>query len=190
MDVLKTLKIINDFYEAVQQEKDFLNNLDNAIGDSDHGTNIFKGLENFHKLQAQKTYQTSSEVWKELAMSFLTKVGGASGPLYGSAFLTMAKCPDTTPMWGLLDAGANLIKVLGKSDINQKTMLDVWIPGTLLLKEQHLTEEKINNLVEATKTIPAIKGRASYLGERALGHIDPGAYSTGLFLKAILKVGV
>ncbi|ARU91725.1 dihydroxyacetone kinase, L subunit [Spiroplasma clarkii] len=190
MSVTKTLDFSKCFYELVQQNLELLNDLDNAIGDGDHGSNLLKGLEYFKVTHQTKSYTSEAEIWKDLAMSFLAKVGGASGPLYGSAFLAMAKVVGVQNFGEVLVTGSNQIKVLGKSDLNQKTMLDVWIPATSLYQAQKLTVAKIDELVEKTKLIPAIKGRASYLGERALGHIDPGSYSTGLMFKAILQAGL
>ncbi len=120
-------------------------------------------------------------------MAMLSKVGGASGPLYGTAFLEMAKLAKTDTDFGdLVEAAAKGIAKRGQAKLGDKTMLDVWAPAADLIKQGKLDDAAIDKLVEATKPMTAKRGRASYLGEKSVGHIDPGAASTGELLKTYL----
>jgi dihydroxyacetone kinase-like protein len=180
--------------DQVNTEKDYISDLDNAIGDGDHGFNMSKGLTAYLAARDVKPAETISDEFKMLGMTMLSKVGGASGPLFGSAFLSMSK--DTAGIDELsLDDVAKLlsnaleaIQKRGKATVGEKTMIDVWHPAIELLKKNELTVEAIDGLVDATIPMMATKGRAAYLGERSIGHIDPGSYSSGLMLKHLLSV--
>lgn len=180
--------------DQVNSEKDFISDLDNAIGDGDHGFNMSKGLTAYLDARAVKPAETISDEFKMLGMTMLSKVGGASGPLFGSAFLSMSK--DTAgidelsveDVVKLLSNALEAIQKRGKATVGEKTMIDVWHPAIELLKKNELTVEAIDGLVNATIPMMATKGRAAYLGERSIGHIDPGSYSSGLMLKHLLPV--
>lgn len=124
-------------------------------------------------------------------MTLVSKVGGASGPLYGSAFMGMAKAAkDSDDLVTILEAGRDGIRKIGKSDRGEKTMLDMWFPVIEALKENKLTAEAIASFAEETKEIKATKGRASYLGERSIGHLDPGAVSSQYLFETMLEAEV
>ncbi len=142
------------------------------------------------KAAFEKTPPTAdlAQDFKTIAMAMLSKVGGASGPLYGTAFLEMAKLAKTDTDFGdLVEAAAKGIAKRGQAKPGDKTMLDVWAPAADLIKQGKLDDAAIDKLVEATKPMTAKRGRASYLGEKSVGHIDPGAASTGELLKAYLE---
>lgn len=137
-----------------------------------------------------KDFDKASDVYKVVAMQLVSKVGGASGPLYGSAFMGMAKLAKDVSVVELLTEGLAMIQKRGKAEKGEKTMVDVWIAVIEALKKNQLTNDVIWSAVEATKDIAATKGRASYVGERSIGHIDPGSYSSGLLFEAMLEAEV
>lgn len=179
------------FNESIQEKSAYLNELDTPIGDGDHGANMARGMSAVvEKLQTEDVADAAG-VFKVASMQLLSKVGGASGPLYWSAFSGIAKAlAENDSLTNSLQVGLDEVKKRGKSDVGEKTMIDVWAPVVVALENgTAITDEMIDGYVEATKEIQATKGRASYLGERSLGHIDPGAYSSGLFFKAMIQSG-
>lgn len=190
MELEKLLNWMNLFTEKVNENKDYLSELDTPIGDGDHGANMARGTKAMMAALEEKEPQTTQEALKIIAMTLISKVGGASGPLYGSAFMGMAKTDEKAPLSDYLEAGFNMIKMRGKSDIHEKTMLDTWHPVIEALKNNELTTEKVYEFAKATKDIKATKGRASYLGERSIGHIDPGAMSSAYFFETMIEAGV
>jgi len=133
------------------------------------------------------SFDNPSEVMKKAAMAMISKVGGASGPLYGSAFLEMSKVIDNEPVPVVVEEGLKAIKKRGQAELKDKTMVDMWAPVVEALKSDTLTEDFIKETMEATKPLKAKKGRASYLNERSIGHLDPGAVSSGYLFEALLK---
>ncbi len=184
---------LDRFTEVIEQNKQVLSDLDTPIGDGDHGNNMARGVKAYQEEKEKKAPESIADVFKTMAMAMISKVGGASGPLYGSAFMAMAQASkayetlDTAELAAVLEAGALGIKKRGKAELEEKTMLDVWWPCVEELKENQLTEEKITAYVHHTKELVAKKGRASYLGERAIGHIDPGAQSSGYLFETLIK---
>lgn len=177
-----------NFEAKIQKQKAYLSDLDQAIGDGDHGSNMARGTEavktNLEKLEAPDT----SDVLKQAAMALISKVGGASGPLYGSAFMQMAKtAKETTDIHALIEAGLEGIKHRGKAEVGDKTMVDTWAPVVEALALDALTNETITEAVDATKPLKAKKGRASYVGERSIGALDPGAVSSGYLFTALVE---
>ena len=127
--------------------------------------------------------------FKTIAMALISTVGGASGPLYGTAFLEMAKeSQKSNNIVDLLEAALAGIKKRGGATIGDKTMVDVWSVVIEAIKQDALTTEKIEAAVLATKDMIAKKGRASYLGERSINHIDPGSQSSGYLFESLLEV--
>lgn len=181
----KTLELFN---EKVQEKKDYLSELDTPIGDGDHGNNMARGMT---AVMAADLSGDLPEIFKATAMALISKVGGASGPLYGTAMMEMMKASkDSADPVTLLSAAIAGIEKRGNSQPGQKTMLDLWVPAVEALKNGPLTPEKIDEIVEKTKEIKATKGRASYVGERSIGHIDPGAMSSGYLFKSMMEAGV
>lgn len=187
--------------ERITANKDFLTELDREIGDSDHGINMARGF----SAVMEKLSPDDSDIGatlKKAGMTLLSKVGGASGPLYGTAYMEAGKITagktELTPqdMKAVMEAAIAGIQKRGKAVKGEKTMLDALIPasetfsakiaeGSDMVSALESACESAREGVEYTKTIIATKGRASYLGERSIGHQDPGATSTLITLEAI-----
>ncbi|HEL1612899.1 dihydroxyacetone kinase subunit DhaL [Streptococcus iners] len=191
MDAKTALTWMEKFNEKIQTNKDYLSQLDSPIGDGDHGGNMARGMAAVMQELSDKDYESADQVFKVVAMQLLSKVGGASGPLYGSAFMGISKASQTdTDLADVLQAGLDMIQKRGKAELGEKTMVDVWVPVIAALRENQLSVEVIHEAVQATKDILATKGRASYVGERSIGHIDPGSFSSGLLFEALLEAGL
>ncbi|MCK4024159.1 dihydroxyacetone kinase subunit L [Streptococcus suis] len=191
MDAKQALLWMETFNKKIQENKDYLSELDSPIGDGDHGGNMARGMAAVMQELSEKDYETADQVFKVVAMQLLSKVGGASGPLYGSAFMGITKASQAgADLADTLQAGLDMIQKRGKAELGEKTMVDVWIPVISALRESQLTTEIIHKAVQRTKDIAATKGRASYVGERSIGHIDPGSFSSGLLFEAMLEAGL
>ena len=197
MDV--TVKEIQEwlmkFTKEINENKSYLSDLDTPIGDGDHGNNMGRGVSAFEDAFKKEEPTTISDTFKVLSMAMISKVGGASGPLYGSAFMNMMKATKDVDVINsqeqlgkIIEEGTNGIQARGKAEAEDKTMLDVWLPVTEALKNNQLTAVVIENAKVHTKNLVAKKGRASYLGERAIGHIDPGAASSAILFQTLLDV--
>lgn len=198
-----TTQSVQDWMQKVngymQENKAYLTELDQAIGDSDHGINMSRGFQEVSNKLEQSTYEDVAAVLKDVAMTLMSKVGGASGPLYGTAFLKMSmavKGKDTVDKEAFaagLEAAAQGIQQRGKSTAGEKTMVDVWAPLVSWWKEQDEIdpeglEAAAKEAMEATKPMEATKGRASYLKEKSIGHIDPGSASSYYIFKSLAEV--
>lgn len=191
---------------AIQAE--ILNNeeeisaLDRAIGDGDHVTNLIRGLEALGKLNDELVQLDWSAAFMKIGMTLMSTMGGASGSLLGSMFVSMGKEAkeqdiDLAGITAIYAAGVESIKARGKADIGEKTMLDTLIPVMQSLqKDADQNSDKATVLaniktaatqgMQSTKDMLATKGRASFLGERARGHIDAGARTSQLILCVIV----
>ncbi|WP_192987871.1 dihydroxyacetone kinase subunit DhaL [Carnobacterium mobile] len=179
------------FTAQLLENKDYLSELDTAIGDGDHGNNLARGAAALNEAFASKEPEDVTALLKLTGMTLVSKVGGASGPLYGSAFISMAKASqDSTDLAALLEAGLDGIQKRGKAEAGEKTMVDEWVPVVEAVKAKNLTTDLIEDSVQKTKDMKATKGRASYLGERSVGHIDPGAMSSSYLFKTMMEAGV
>lgn len=187
-NAIKWMSLFND---KIQENKAYLSDLDTPIGDGDHGGNMARGMAAVMENLDGKDFASADDVFKVVSMQLISKVGGASGPLYGSAFMGLTKSLKAGDglLKGLQD-GLEMIEKRGKAQVGEKTMVDVWTPVLDALNQGSLTADMIDQAVEATKDLKATKGRASYVGERSLGHIDPGSYSSGLLFKALLEMEV
>ena len=174
-----------------------LTDLDRAIGDGDHGTNMRRGFEAVLAAADQLSAKAFGESLKGVGTTLVMKVGGASGPLYGTLFLSLGKSlTDEVSREQLAEAFAaaiEAVKARGKSDVGQKTMLDVLSPVLAVLREGgegFPARLRATAKTAAENTIPmkAIRGRASFLGERSIGHMDPGARSSALIVDAVADV--
>lgn len=184
---------------AVDELKDELNALDRAIGDGDHGHNMSRGFQLVLKNIDNIKYQSLSEVFVFVGTTLMSSIGGAAGALYGSLFIQTGKSLPSDDkeltldiFVGAFEQGVGAIKELGHSDVNQKTMLDVIVPVLDLLR----TDQKINlsmisdyakSQSQLTVNMKAEKGRASFLGDRSIGHLDPGARSSQVIISSICK---
>ncbi|MBK4730964.1 dihydroxyacetone kinase subunit L [Oxynema sp. CENA135] len=191
--------------ETIEENKDYLTELDAAIGDADHGINMDRG---FKKAIAQLVQNRNSDIGtllKTIAMTLISSVGGASGPLYGTLFLRASSAVagkqelTAQDLANLLQAGKDGVIQRGKANLGDKTMLDALSPAvetyTTAIAQNRSLVDALREAVLATeegmkKTIVLVakKGRASYLGERSAGHQDPGATSTYLILRCLLEV--
>jgi phosphoenolpyruvate---glycerone phosphotransferase subunit DhaL len=188
-------------FETVAQRiiasTDELTDLDRAIGDGDHGINMRRGFEAVLATVDELSAKNLGESLKGVGTTLVMKVGGASGPLYGTLFMSLGKSlQDEVTREQAADAFAaaiEAVKARGKSDVGQKTMLDVLSPVLGVLREggAGMTARlKAAARAAAEDTIPmrAIRGRASFLGERSIGHMDPGARSSALIVDAVADV--
>lgn len=190
MNTEKTLAWMSLFNEKIQANKDYLSELDTPIGDGDHGGNMARGMAAVMTELEGKEFAASSDIFKIVSMQLLSKVGGASGPLYGSAFMGIMKGQQAGQgIADSLSAGLEMIQKRGKAEVGEKTMVDIWTVVIEAVRAGNLSRELIDQTVEASKDIQATKGRASYVGERSLGHIDPGTFSSGLLFSALLEAG-
>ena len=179
---------INNFSQKVNEHKDYLSELDTPIGDGDHGNNMARGVNAVQESLNNKKPAELTDAFKQVAMALISKVGGASGPLYGTAFLEMAKkSKDTTDLGELFTAANAGVKKRGGAKVGDKTMVDVFEPLAEKLTQGLLEQSEIDEAVEGTKDLVAKKGRASYLGERSVGHLDPGAMSSGYLFSALIE---
>jgi dihydroxyacetone kinase-like protein len=167
-----------------------LTELDSAIGDGDHGANMKRGFDAVAADIDQIAAKPLPDALKAIGTKLVMTVGGASGPLYGTLFLTLGKELAVTPddYAGAFRKAVDAVAARGKSEIGQKTMLDVLYPvSDALSAGKGLPELVAVADAEAVATGPrkAIRGRASFLGERSIGHVDPGARSSALILDAV-----
>jgi dihydroxyacetone kinase-like protein len=187
------------FAAAVSANRDLLTRLDSAIGDADHGSNLDRGMTAVVAALEDTPPPDPAALFKTVGMTLVSKVGGASGPLYGTLFLRMATAAGARPTLdaaafaGCLRAGLDGVVARGKAVAGDKTMVDALLPAVSTL-EGSLAEglplgEAMRAAVaaaeagrDATTAMQARKGRASYLGERSVGHQDPGATSSTLLL--------
>lgn len=194
-DIIKWFELAN---EKIQHHKDYLTALDRPIGDGDHGINMARGYqEAVNKIMA-KSYTEPSEVLKDASMALLAKVGGASGPLYGTAFLKMSVAVKGHEVLSLatlakgVEAGLTGLKQRGKSDVGEKTLVDVWNPVVEYITGEEFRSdgliEIIREAIESSKDTMATKGRAAYFKEKSIGHIDPGSASSFYIFEALAEV--
>ena len=196
-----------DIFDSIEKirnniinNKDEIEKLDQEIGDGDHIFNILRGLEEINKLKESLIEKPIDQIFKQLGMKIMTTVGGSSGALFATLLIGMAKnynsqLTDQENIANMFNEGVDAMKNRGKSDSGEKTMLDVLIPVSNILidcKNETNTKilaNKVKTVAEkgmlSTKDMLATKGRASFLGERSKGHIDPGARSSQLAIDAI-----
>lgn len=196
------LQWIENSRVAMETQRDYLTELDTAIGDGDHGLNMQRGMSKAAEKVAIVSDKDIGTILKTLGMTLLSQVGGASGPLYGTFFMKAAMQANgkesltKAELLAMLKAGVEGIISRGRAEIGDKTMCDVWLP-VLSELEQHLDSQigeclqsavkKAEEFVAATIPMIAKKGRASYLGERSSGHQDPGATSSYYLIKALAE---
>ncbi|WP_311062408.1 dihydroxyacetone kinase subunit DhaL [Thermoanaerobacterium sp. CMT5567-10] len=194
------LNIISNISEVIEANKQYLTDLDAAIGDADHGINLDRGFKAVKEKMPQFSDKDIGTILKNVGMVLVSTVGGASGPLYGTFFMRMGNAVsgkstiDDNEIVAMFEAGLSGIKERGKAQAGDKTMIDAIEPALNELKKSLEDGLKFNealniavnasyNGVEMTKKIAARRGRASYLGDRSIGHQDPGATSAYLMIK-------
>ncbi|MEC8595993.1 MAG: dihydroxyacetone kinase subunit DhaL [SAR324 cluster bacterium] len=194
-DLLRSL--LQGTAEAVIAQSEHLTALDQAIGDGDHGINMKRGLENVLTDLDNIIAKPPAEALKSVGMTMVMKVGGASGPLYGTLVMTLGKeWPpddelDSAKLSQMLAASLEALKKRGKADLGAKTMLDVLAPVRQALEANKSLAEIsaiAQQAAEATIPMKATRGRASFLGDRSIGHMDPGACSSALMIQTICQL--
>ncbi len=191
---------------VIAENKTLLMTLDREIGDADHGENMDRGFKAAAAKVGAGEFENPAAVLKLVATTLMSTVGGAAGPLYGTAFLRAAKAADqeeldSAAVVDLLRAGLDGIKLRGKATVGEKTMVDAWQPAVdaaQVALDQGSGPEAVLRAAadaaglgaEATIDLQATKGRASYLGERSIGHKDPGATSSHLILQAAVSAAM
>ena len=185
-------RLIATVARRVIDHADELTALDQAIGDGDHGINMRRGSEAVLADLDGLAAKPLPEALKAIGMALVMKVGGASGPLYGTLFMTLGKALPPEPSLGDLiaafDQAIAAVRARGKSDVGQKTMLDVLKPARDALAGGGDVRRAAAEAADATIPMKAIRGRASFLGDRSIGHMDPGARSSALIIGAIAEV--
>jgi dihydroxyacetone kinase-like protein len=204
LNIAWTLRWLALAAEAMAEHREELIELDRPIGDSDHGENMDRGFKAVTGKLAEAAPGTPGAALKVTAMTLISKVGGAAGPLYGTAFLRAATALGDTPeidaatLATALQAARDGIVARGKAESGDKTMVDAWTPaveaaagvaghGGDVRKVLQAAAQAAEDGAVATDPMLARKGRASYLGERSIGHRDPGAVSSALILRAAAR---
>jgi dihydroxyacetone kinase-like protein len=197
--ILESIEAVND---AILANESAIESLDREIGDGDHFINIRRGCTALMAMREELAPLVPSDVFQRMGMKIMSTIGGASGPLIASFFIAMGKSlkgaenPGGIEFASAVSSGVDSIRQLGKAELGEKTMLDVLIPAARLLTELHQQGAKLAEMSErlkqdaehnmlSTKDIIATKGRAYFLGERAIGHIDPGSKTCQVAIWAI-----
>ena len=200
MNAEKIFNNLNQIKLSIDEHQQEIEKLDQEIGDGDHIFNIQRGINESIELKDQLIGLDPSEVLKEIGMKVMTTVGGSSGALFATLLISMSKkynyqLTNQKNLASMFTNGVEAMKKRGKADLGEKTMLDVLIPVSIELQKlsNHDDVKYIARRVKevakegmlSTENLIATKGRASYLGERSKGHIDPGARSSQLAIEAI-----
>jgi len=198
-----TLDVIKEMAAVMEENRRYLTKLDSEIGDGDHGTNMHRGFQAALERTNGADLKSPADVLKAISMALISKVGGAAGPLYGTAFLRASTAlVDKEEVSGedaaaALEAALAGIKQRGKAEAGDKTMVDALEPAVEAAKGAaggsaaevfRAAAEAAEQGAESTVDLVAKRGRASYLGQRSAGHRDPGATSTQLLLDAVARV--
>lgn len=192
MDPQSLARWLEAFTASIKEHKDLLTELDSAIGDADHGVNLERGMNSV--LRSLDT-SSSGALLKQTGMTLVRTIGGSSGPLYGTLFLRMSAAIDRSTFAAALRAGLDGVVARGHAEVGDKTMVDALAPAVEALESALGAGKSLRSGLkaasraaaagrDATKPMVARKGRASYLGERSIGHVDPGATSTALLIAA------
>ncbi|MGW5362407.1 dihydroxyacetone kinase subunit DhaL [Actinopolymorpha pittospori] len=199
------LRVIADYQAVIAENRAYLIELDAAIGDADHGENLDRGMKAAVTRLAETDTPTPADVLKTVATALISKVGGAAGPLYGTAFLRAATAVTGKPeltgsdVAEALRAGLTGLVARGKAEPGDKTMVDAWEPGVRAaergVEQGRSIRDFLGDAADAAEqgmlaTIPLVarKGRASYLGDRSAGHQDPGATSSAMLFRVLANV--
>lgn len=197
-------EIISTLSAEIADHADEITELDQAIGDGDHVFNLQRGLVALETISEDISHLDWPAAWQKIGMTVMSAIGGASGSLYATLFLSLHKnskdkVNDFQTFVGAFVQAIDAVKQRGKADIGEKTMLDVWVPVANALQENAAKEKKLAEILdhlnevaekglESTRNMLATKGRASFLGERSLGHLDAGAKTAQIILSAVIKV--
>ena len=184
--------LIRASHEVIADHADELTALDSAIGDADHGINMKRGFDALFAKADEIAAKPLPEALKGAGLALVMTVGGASGPLFGTFLMSLGKeigaSPDRAALARAFRAAADAVAARGKSERGQKTVLDVLYPVADALAADKSAAEIVDLAHEsarATAPMKAIRGRASFLGDRSIGHIDAGARSTALLIETV-----
>lgn len=196
------ISVLKKIAETIEAQKDYLTELDQPIGDSDHGINLARGFQEVEKKLPTVEDKDIGTILKTVGMALVSTVGGASGPLYGSAYMKMGMALNGKTEITMedflngIDTATEAVRQRGKSTVEEATMLDAMVPALAAMRAAAAEGAEARAVLEAgckaswagaehTKDLVATKGRASYVGERGLGHQDPGATSFSYMLETI-----
>jgi dihydroxyacetone kinase-like protein len=191
MDLKRTLQACT---QVLVDHVEELTDLDSAIGDGDHGLNMRRGALAIQAKMAELETKSLNEALKIMGMTCMSTVGGSSGPVFGTLMVTLSKelpdSPGPDDVARALAAGIAALSRLGKVEVGQKTLLDVLDPVQKVLAAGGddliaRVRQCALDSAQATANMDAVKGRASFLGERALGHVDPGSRSMALIISTL-----
>ena len=191
---MNTLELVRAATQTLIDHVDELTTLDQAIGDGDHGLNMRRGAQAIQAKLPELEGKTLNEALKIMGMTCMATIGGSSGPVFGTLMVTLSKelpeTPNADDLAHALAAGIGALTRLGKAEVGQKTLLDVLAPVQAVLADGGddlvaRVRQCAFDSAEATAQIDATRGRASFLGDRALGHVDPGSRSMALIVHAI-----
>jgi dihydroxyacetone kinase-like protein len=188
--------------QVITENKQQLTDLDAATGDADHGNNMVRGFTKVHEVLPDQAGKAPKDMFKAISMVLMSSVGGASGPLYGSFFMQggMAVASEDgmslTDLQAFLEKGVAAVKKRGRSEVGEKTMIDALEPAAEAVKAALAKSDDVSTVLAAmvdatqagmkhTTDLKATKGRASYQGEKSIGHQDPGATSSYYLLRAL-----
>ena len=204
--------LIQAIDHAIETNAEEVTALDQAIGDGDHVTNLQRGIKALTAQSDELAQLDWAAAWQKIGMTMMTAVGGASGSLYGTLFVAMSKAARSRPVVSgverpldlqafaeIFSSGVDAVKLRGKADAGEKTMLDVLIPVATSLRQAAVDSVALpvalKNVVqtaiagmESTRDMLATKGRASFLEERSRGHVDAGAKTSQLMICALVDV--
>lgn len=188
-------KLVRALAGSMIEHAEELTTLDQAIGDGDHGMNMKRGFEAVLATLPGLADKPLPEMLKAIGMTLVMKVGGASGPLVGTFFMELGKAlpdqPARADLVAATDKAINAVKARGRSDSGQKTLLDVLVPVQAVLADggdARAIAAEAALAAERTMPMLAIRGRASFLGERSIGHMDPGSRSASLLIGAAVAI--
>ncbi|MBN2556457.1 MAG: dihydroxyacetone kinase subunit L [Anaerolineales bacterium] len=207
VDSISKQQVIEWLYRAAQtleENREYLVELDAEIGDADHGSNMDRGFKKVVSVLPAMADEDVGQILKGVGMALISSVGGASGPLYGTLFLRAGNTAiekealELSDLEMLLRAGVEGVMTLGKAQLEDKTMIDTLLPAVEALSIAEMEGQHLHAAIHAavqaaeeglrsTTAMVAKKGRASYLGDRSIGHQDPGATSSYLLLRALLE---
>lgn len=204
LDKAYFIEVVEKIAALIEEKRDYLTELDAAIGDADHGFNMSIGFREVTKKMPEWNDKDIKFFFRKVGMALLSKVGGAAGPLYGSFFMKFGEPAEgkekvtLEELFHMFESGVEAVEKRGKAVIGEKTMIDALRPAVIAFKEamgqQLKPREVMEAFVQAAKegaesTIPMVakKGRAMRLGERAIGHLDPGAVSSSMMLEVFLE---
>ncbi|MBR0781138.1 dihydroxyacetone kinase subunit DhaL [Bradyrhizobium iriomotense] len=194
LDRVARERLVRALAASVIEHADELTSLDQAIGDGDHGLNMKRGFEAVLAALPGLADKSLPEMLKAIGMTLVMKVGGASGPLVGTFFMELGKAlpgqPSRADLVAATEKAIEAVKARGRSDAGQKTLLDVLVPVHAVLAgggDAKAIAAEAMQAADRTTPMQALRGRASFLGERSIGHMDPGSRSASLLIGAAVE---